>query len=64
MRPLISTALILSAWTMYVNAAANETVVSVKDTCALLNSIFVDVEMVSESSFFFLCMIYLKTQTK
>lgn len=50
MRPLISTALILSAWTMYVNAAANETVVSVKDTCALLNSIFVDVEMVSESS--------------
>lgn len=50
MKQLIHVALILSAWAARVNAVPNEQLNSVKDACDLLNSFFVDSEMVT---FFF-----------
>ncbi|KAI9261008.1 hypothetical protein EDC94DRAFT_610544 [Helicostylum pulchrum] len=48
MKQLIHVALILSAWAARVNAVPNEQLNSVKDACDLLNSFFVDSEMLTQ----------------
>ncbi|GAA5815984.1 hypothetical protein MFLAVUS_009503 [Mucor flavus] len=48
MKQLIHVALILSAWAARVNSVPNEQLDSVKDACNLLNSFFVDSEMLTQ----------------